>query len=165
MGVSGGQESLAHCSPWGCKGLDTTEQQNNNARAPRVFMFSTIFPRPLSKNSSINSDISVTDNRGGFNFSLHVLNVMVWVHTCVQFFVIPWTVALQVPVSMELSQQQYCSRLPFPTPGDLPNTGIEPPSLASPELAGRFFFYHCATWEVNNLGCSFQNTNTININD
>ena len=73
---------------------------------------------------------------------------MVWVHTCVQFFVIPWTVALHVPLSMELSQQQYSSGLPFPTPGDLPNTGIEPPSLASPELAGRIFFKHCATWEV-----------------
>ena len=31
------------------------------------------------------------------------------------------------------------SRLPFPTPRDLPNTGIEPVSLASPALAGRFF--------------------------
>ena len=29
--------------------------------------------------------------------------------------------------------------LPFPTPGDLPDTGIKPTSLASPELAGRFF--------------------------
>ena len=37
---------------------------------------------------------------------------------------------------MEFSRQDYWIRLPFPTPGDLPNTGIEP---ASPALAGRFF--------------------------
>ena len=49
-------------------------------------------------------------------------------------------VALQVPLSMELSQQQYCSVLTFPTPWDLLKTGIKPPSLASPTLAGRFFF-------------------------
>ena len=42
----------------------------------------------------------------------------------------PWTVAYQAPPSMELSRQEYWSRLPFPTPGDLPNPGIEPLSSA-----------------------------------
>ena len=37
------------------------------------------------------------------------------------------------------SRHDYWSRLPFPTPGDLPNPGIKPASLASPVLAGRFF--------------------------
>ena len=32
LGDSEGQGSLAHCSPWGCKGLDTTEQLNDNAK-------------------------------------------------------------------------------------------------------------------------------------
>ena len=36
-------------------------------------------------------------------------------------------------------QAEYWSGLPFPTPGDLPNPGIKPMSLASPALAGRFF--------------------------
>ena len=36
-------------------------------------------------------------------------------------------------------RQEYWSGLPFPTPGDLPNPGIEPTSLTSPALAGRFF--------------------------
>ena len=36
------------------------------------------------------------------------------------------------PTSMEFSQQEYWSRLPFPTPGDLPNLGIQPVSLVSP---------------------------------
>ena len=35
--------------------------------------------------------------------------------------------------------QEYWSGLPFPSPGDLPRPGIEPVSLVSPELAGRFF--------------------------
>ena len=37
----------------------------------------------------------------------------------------PWTVALQAPLSMEFSKQEYWSGLPFPSPGDLPNPGIE----------------------------------------
>ena len=35
-------------------------------------------------------------------------------------------------------RQKYKSGLPFPSPGDLPNPGIEPMSLASPALARRF---------------------------
>ena len=38
----------------------------------------------------------------------------------------PWTVAYQAPPSMEFSWQGYWSGLPFPSPGDLPNPGIEP---------------------------------------
>ena len=46
----------------------------------------------------------------------------------VLLFVTPWTVAHQIPLSMEFSKQQYWSRLPFPSPGDLPNPEIEPGS-------------------------------------
>ena len=49
----------------------------------------------------------------------------------------PWTTAFQVPLSMEFSRQEYWNRLPFPSPGDLLNPGIEPRSLVSPALAGR----------------------------
>ena len=55
------------------------------------------------------------------------------------FFATPWTVAHQAPLSMGLSQQEYWSGLPFPTPGDLPNPGIEPVSSMAPVLAGRSF--------------------------
>ena len=41
----------------------------------------------------------------------------------------PWTVAHQAPPSMEFSRQEYWSGLPFPSPGDLPDPGIEPGSL------------------------------------
>ena len=43
----------------------------------------------------------------------------------------PWTVACQAPLSMGFSRQEYWSGLPFPSPGDLPNPGIE---LRSPIL-------------------------------
>ena len=54
----------------------------------------------------------------------------------VQLFAIPWTVARQAPLSMGLSRQEYWNGLPAPPPGDLPNPGTEPMSLASPALAG-----------------------------
>ena len=57
----------------------------------------------------------------------------------VQLFVTLWIVACQAPLSMGFSRQEYWSRMPFPSPGDLPNTGIKPVSLVSPALAGRFF--------------------------
>ena len=43
----------------------------------------------------------------------------------VRLFVTPWTVTYQAPQSMEFSRQEYWSGLPFPSPGDLPDTGIE----------------------------------------
>ena len=48
----------------------------------------------------------------------------------VQLFATPWTVALQDPLSMEFSRQEYWSGLPCPSPGDLPNQGIKPTSPA-----------------------------------
>ena len=41
-----------------------------------------------------------------------------------------WTVTCQTPLSMEFSRQEYYSGLPFPSPGDLPDPGIEPKSPA-----------------------------------
>ena len=49
----------------------------------------------------------------------------------VWLFVTPWTIACQAPLSMEFSRQEYWRELPFPSPGDLPDPGIEPGSLAS----------------------------------
>ena len=51
----------------------------------------------------------------------------------------PWTMAHQALLSIDFSRQEYWSRLPLPTPGDLPDPGIEPASLASPVLTGGFF--------------------------
>ena len=54
----------------------------------------------------------------------------------VRLFATPWTVAYQAPPSMGFSRQEYWSGLPFPSPGDLPNTGIEPwsPTLQADSL-------------------------------
>ena len=57
----------------------------------------------------------------------------------VQLFATQWTVACRSPLPMGFSRQEYGSGLPFPSPGDLPDPGIEPSSLVSPALAGRFF--------------------------
>ena len=49
----------------------------------------------------------------------------------VQLFATLWTVARQAPLSMQFSRQEYWSGLPFPSPGDCPDPGIE---LRSPAL-------------------------------
>ena len=48
----------------------------------------------------------------------------------VRLFATPWTVAYQAPQSMGFSRQEYWSGLPFPSPADLPDPGIEPGSPA-----------------------------------
>ena len=48
----------------------------------------------------------------------------------VRLFATPWTVAHQAPPSMGFPRQEYWSGLPFPSPGDLPNPGMEPWSPA-----------------------------------
>ena len=52
----------------------------------------------------------------------------------------------QAPLSMEFSRQEYWSQLPFSTPGDHPNPGIETEPLVSPTLAGGFLITS-TTWE------------------
>ena len=58
--------------------------------------------------------------------------VVVQLLSHVPLFVTPLTVARQTPLSMEFSRQEYWSGLPLPTPGNLPDPGTEPESLASP---------------------------------
>ena len=63
------------------------------------------------------------------NYSLAV-NYEVKSLSRVWLFATPWTIACQAPLSMEFSRQENWSGLPFPSPGDLPNPGIEPQSPA-----------------------------------
>ena len=56
--------------------------------------------------------------------------------SCVQLFATLWTAAGKIPLSMGLSCQENWSGLPFPSPGDLPHSGIKPTSHPS---AGGFF--------------------------
>ena len=69
----------------------------------------------------------------------------------VRFFVTSWTVAHQVPLSMEFSRQEYRNGYAFPTPEDLSNPGMKPMSLVSLALffsAGGFFTIS-TTWEAS----------------
>ena len=50
--------------------------------------------------------------------------------SCVRLFTTPWTIARQASLSMGFSSQEYWSGLPLPSPGDLPDPGIEPRSPA-----------------------------------
>ena len=66
--------------------------------------------------------------------SMHVYMLIHFSH--VRLFAISWTVVYQASLSKGFSRQAYWSGLPFPSPGDLPDPGIEP---KSPALAGGFF--------------------------
>ena len=80
------------------------------------------------------------------------------VFSCVQLLSHVWlfaalqTVARQAPLPREFSRWGYCSGVPFPTLGDLPDPGIKPEFLASPALAGRFFINR-AIWEKPEFFC------------
>ena len=67
--------------------------------------------------------------------------------SCIRLLVTLWTVVRQAPLSMGFSRQEYWSGLPFPSPGDLPDPGLEPTSPVSPALAGGFFTTS-STWEA-----------------
>ena len=68
----------------------------------------------------------------------------------VQLFATLWTKAYQAPLSTGFFRQEYWSGLPCRAPGALPNPGIEPASLTSPALAGRFFTTN-TVWEAHCL--------------
>ena len=75
----------------------------------------------------------------------------------VQVFAIPWTATRQAPLSMGFPRQEYWSRLPFPTPGNLPAPGIKPMSPVSLALKGRFFNHPANQEALTGLG----NTNLL----
>ena len=75
----------------------------------------------------------------------------------------PWTTARYAPLSMGFSRPKNWSGLPCPPPENLPDPGIEPASLKSPALAGRFFTTSI-TWEAPGNTVSlhkFQETEVI----
>ena len=65
-----------------------------------------------------------------FSDKVHTKDLILKLLSHVQLFATPWTVACQAPPSMGFSRQEYWSGLPFPSPEDLPNPGIEPGSPA-----------------------------------
>ena len=80
-----------------------------------------------------------------------VLCLCAHVLSCVCLFAALWAVDRQAPLSMEFFQLEYCSGLPFPTPGDLPDPGIESvSSLFCTSCTGRWILYHWGSLYVIN---------------
>ena len=88
------------------------------------------------------------------NVSSHSTVATIYIHvlSClsgVRLLATPWTVVCQASQSMGFSRQEYWSGLPFPSPGDLPDPGIESVSLGSPAVSlplvppGKPFNTHC----------------------
>ena len=69
--------------------------------------------------------------------------------SCVWLFVTPWTAAWQAPLTTGFSRQQHWSGLPFPSPGDLSDSGIEPVPPAAPTL---HHSVHFTPWAHPNWG-------------
>ena len=80
------------------------------------------------------------------------------------FFATPWNVAHQAPLSMEFFRQEYCSRLSFSPPGDLPDLGIELASLVFPALAGGFFTIGTKGLEGKQNFCIIISGNSFSVN-
>ena len=83
----------------------------------------------------------------------------------VRVFATPWTVAYQASLSMEFSRQEYWSGLPFPSPGDFPDPGIEPgsPVLQADALPseppGKLVIYYSG----QKFNSSYEEENTNNL--
>ena len=72
---------------------------------------------------------------------------------CIGFAIYQYESATGIHVFPVLNPQAYWSGLPFPSPGDLPDPGIQPVPLACPALVGRFFTSGQHLWEgVSNQG-------------
>ena len=83
--------------------------------------------------------------------------------------VTPWTAAPQAPLSTGFSRQEYWSGLPFPTPGDLPNSGIEAASLESSALvylvSNRSSFHDIILTQTSNVSMAHINIGPIFITE
>ena len=104
------------------------------------------------------------ETRAIFNSSLCIciLHVYMLSPSVMSDSATPWTVAHQAPLSMGFSRQEHHSELPFPPPGDLPDSGIEPASPVSPALTGGFFTTESCILQslINNCLVLFSKENT-----
>ena len=103
------------------------------------------FPSFLSLDHGTRLAVSQPGQLRGFIFVFigifrKQLAVTIWkCQSLISLFATPWTAACHVPLSMGFPRQEYWNGLQFPSPGDLPNPGMEPPPLNSPALADEFF--------------------------
>ena len=107
------------------------------------------FPRPYPLDPQAQSHLCVCVMLGGVARQLWTMGSSYHFHDCCVcwLFETPGTIAHQASLSMEFSRPEYWSGLPFPSPGDLPNPGIEPRSPAlqadslPTQLSGKPTFY------------------------
>ena len=99
---------------------------------PHLFLYISVLEGHVRKTTNASYSHEVLR----FEESIAVMCVHAQSLSRVQLSVIPWSVAHQAPLTVEFSKQKYWSVLPFPSPGDLPDPGIEP---ASPALASGLF--------------------------
>ena len=142
-------ESLACCSPWGCKESYMTEQLNwtelkqsiNSVQSLSKFWWIFFLQKyailefiwnhkrlKITKADLVNNQaegIICPVFKPYYNTCIYIL-CMPSRFSCVWLFSTPWTVVYQTPLSVEFSRQEYWSGLPFPIPGDLPNQGSNP---------------------------------------
>ena len=90
----------------------------------------------------MSADLERKENCMYKNLSTEKDCVCVHVLGHVRFFVTPWTIARQVPLSMGFSRQECWSGLSFLSPGDLPYPRIKPVSPVTPALTGRLSLSH-----------------------
>ena len=135
-GVGDGQGGLACCDSWGRKESDTAERLNWTEHVLYKFKFKIL----------IKLD----------HWLLNKCWKKVKLFSRVQLFVTPWTVGNQASPSMGFSRQEYWSGLPFPSPGHLPDPGIEPvsPTLKADALLseppGKFW---CILYYLRRFSC------------
>ena len=158
-GESHWQRSLVNYSPWGCKKSDITEQLTHTHTHTQthgmilrcwcfvrfVWLLLLLLFFPFSLNwMSITGTLCLPYHciLGADNWfsSFCRWEGILFLDGLCQPFVMPWTVALQVSLSVGFYRQKYWSGLPFPTPGNLPDPGIKPVSLVS--CLGRWVLYH-----------------------
>ena len=127
---------------WSCHNSHYLRKQSVQKRFSSVQFSHSVVSNSLRPHESAHqASLSITKSQSSLKL-MSIKSVMPSSHLIlclshVQLFATPWTVARQAPLSLEFSRQEYwSSRLPFPTPGDLPDPGIKP---SSPALAGRFF--------------------------
>ena len=128
-----GAEGPGQFSMWaGCRGPRST------ARAGRVRRWAQ---RGGRRTQNLKGGMGLPRGLAAGIINLNPLGQCLCAWTCsvVSDFATPWTVARQVPLSMEFSRQESWSGLPFPTQGGLFDSEIKPRSLVPPALAGGFF--------------------------
>ena len=125
---------------------------SQNRKTPKKQLNSSLRMSLINNRDAVWSGVIIEELKPITGVGGSEMNWEIWIDLCVRqslsyvwLFATPWTIAHQALLSREFSRQEYWSGLPFPTPGDLPNPGIEPAYLC------RQILYHCHLEQVTLL--------------